>query len=241
MRRNKGAFAAAAVFLALLTGLGLSAWQAVRARNAEQAARRAEQAERAQSEQARANRDRAVVSEQSARRNLYAADMNLGPELLASGELSRAIELLERYRPAGSGVREQESANKPPPSVLTSDPRGWEWRYLWGQSRSDELATLCRQEGYVSGMVYDRHTGKVITVDKLGRIRLYHFPSGRLLGELQHPGTYVVLALSPDGRKLVSADYGSAIVLWDLKTAQPVLTITNRWNIETVVYSPDGT
>ena len=67
VRRNKGAFAAAAaVFLTLLTGLGLTAWQAVRARNAEQMARRAEQAERIQSEQARTDRDRAVLAESNA-------------------------------------------------------------------------------------------------------------------------------------------------------------------------------
>jgi len=33
-----------------------------------------------------------------------------------------------------------------PPAAATGqrDLRGWEWRYLWEQSRSDALFTLCR-------------------------------------------------------------------------------------------------
>ena len=80
--------------------------------------------------------------------------MNLAAQALDSGNLARAIELLEKYRPTGSGVREQESggrrqesASKRQPSILTPDPRflapdlrGWEWRYLWGQTRSPAVA-----------------------------------------------------------------------------------------------------
>ena len=67
-RRNKIAFAAGgAVFAALLVGVFVASWQAVRARKAEQAARLAERSERMQSEQARSDRDRALRAEAAAK------------------------------------------------------------------------------------------------------------------------------------------------------------------------------
>src|SRR6185295_16711983 len=74
VRRNKLAFAAAgAVAAAVLIGLFVASWQAVRATRAEQAARLAERAERALGVQAHADRDRAVRAEADARVQATAA------------------------------------------------------------------------------------------------------------------------------------------------------------------------
>ncbi len=54
----------------------------------------------------------------------YNSDMALAWQLQAAGDSSRAIELLDRYRP-GSEIRIGKSA----------DLRGWEWRYLWALTR----------------------------------------------------------------------------------------------------------
>jgi hypothetical protein len=68
IRRNKLAFAAAsAVAAALVAGIVIASWQAVRAKSAERAARLAEHSEKVQSEQARADRDRAVRAEAAAK------------------------------------------------------------------------------------------------------------------------------------------------------------------------------
>src|SRR4030095_15648821 len=59
VRRNRVAFAATgAVALAMLIGLVMAQWQAVRARNAERAARAAQYAEKIQAAQARTDRER---------------------------------------------------------------------------------------------------------------------------------------------------------------------------------------
>src|SRR5206468_165360 len=107
VRRNKLAFAAVgAVVCALVLGVVVSTWQAVRATNAEQA-------QKAQAEQARADRDRAVRAEGDARiqtgvakdawatvhRKAYAAEVNVAFQALAENNLARAIDLLNRQRP----------------------------------------------------------------------------------------------------------------------------------------------
>ncbi|MGH9646960.1 MAG: protein kinase domain-containing protein, partial [Bryobacteraceae bacterium] len=122
VRRNRLAFTAAAlVALALVLGTVASTWQAIRATRF----RRQEQGEA----------QRAEAEALANRQNLYAADMNLANHALENYNLPRARELIEKYRPPGG-----ESSNSP----LRSDLRGWEWRYLAGQCRGDEAATLAR-------------------------------------------------------------------------------------------------
>jgi len=67
-------------------------------------------------------RKEAQAQELLARRTAYSADMNLVQQALAVNDLGRAVSLLNRHRP------------KPG----QSDLRGWEWRYLWNQTRGDD-------------------------------------------------------------------------------------------------------
>jgi WD40 repeat protein len=55
--------------------------------------------------------------------------MNVAMQALDGSNLGRAQDLLNRQRP-GPGQK---------------DLRGWEWRYLWGQTHSDALFTLCQK------------------------------------------------------------------------------------------------
>lgn len=64
-----------------------------------------------------------------AEESLYASDMLLAQEALTSHNLGRAVQFLEKYAPAGT---------------TEPDRRGWEWRYLWNETRSDELSTLAK-------------------------------------------------------------------------------------------------
>jgi hypothetical protein len=138
VRRNKLAFAAVgAVACALVLGVVVSAWQAVRATYAEQA-------QKAQAEQARADRDRAVLAEADSRiqagvakdawaavrRKAYAAEVNVAFQALAENNLARAIDLLNRQRPRPG----------------EEDLRGFEWPLLWQQCQSDQKGTI-RDEG----------------------------------------------------------------------------------------------
>src|SRR5581483_10445060 len=70
---------------------------------------------------------RAAMREREARRNLYAADMNLAQRAWEAGNVSRMVHLLEAYWPRSG----QE------------DLRGFEWRYLWRLSqRGDARFTV---------------------------------------------------------------------------------------------------
>ena len=81
-------------------------------------------------------RARAETNELTARRRAYASDMNMAKQALDGNNLGRAQELLDRQRPQ-PGQR---------------DLRGWEWRYLWQQCRSDALSTLCQKSSEIDSL-----------------------------------------------------------------------------------------
>src|SRR5439155_5998331 len=129
-RKNKRLLATAAGFAALLLmGVAASAWQAVRATQAEAVAV-AERDDKELARQAEAEqRDVAVLNEQVAnqqrdevramndrlQRTLYAAHMNLAHNAWEAGGIGRVRELLQQLRP------------KPE----ETDLRGFEWYYLY--------------------------------------------------------------------------------------------------------------
>jgi WD40 repeat protein len=114
---------------------------------------RAKQAEATQAQL----RARAEDQEQQARRSAYASDINLAQQALAIHNLGRAQELLNRQRPRAGAP----------------DLRGWEWRYLWSQCRSDALFSLCQLSNSVQSLAIS--------------------PDGRFLiaGEQEHGGASV--------------------------------------------------
>jgi len=124
----------------LVLGVIVSTWQAVQAtrarheaieaRNHEQGLREA--AQQAQAKEARM-RERAEKQELEARQRAYASDMLVAKQALDGNNLGRALDLLNRQRP-GPGQK---------------DLRGWEWRYLWQQCRSDALFTLCQESSEI--------------------------------------------------------------------------------------------
>ena len=99
----------------------MTTWQAVRATHAKAS-------EAVQRQKAEANEQKAVAAQKAeaeaeliARQRAYASDMNAAMQALNDNSLGQALDLLNRQRPQPG----------------QKDLRGWEWRYLWQQTRSD--------------------------------------------------------------------------------------------------------
>jgi WD40 repeat protein len=246
-RRNKLAFAAAgAVALALLLGVVASGWQAVRATRASNAEARqrlvAEEARaeaqtkqreaeaergRAETEEKRADAQaqKAIESQEHSRRLLYAADMNLAQQALNQNNLGRAIRLLDRHRPLPG----QE------------DLRGWEWRYLWQQCRSEALVQLTKRPGTRSFSVSFSQDGAHLAVGYWdGRIELWEVNERRLLKELGSAGSAAHVAFSPRSNVLAVTAASGGLRLIDLASGRE----TGLWEgggfNRDLSFTPDG-
>ena len=228
-RRNKLTFAAVgAVAGALLLGVVVSAWQAVRATQATKAESRqrlvAEGAQaQAQAKQreaeversrAETEKQRAEAAELAARQRAYASDMNVAKQALAGSNLGRAQDLLNRQRPQ-SGQR---------------DLRGWEWRYLWQQTRSDARFTLC-QKGEIGSLAVSAN-GNWLAIGLVHRdgLFVYDLKTRQEVAQLAPGEGGVVAAFSPAESLLaftsvlipVSGKQQHTLHLWNAATRQKV-------------------
>lgn len=103
---------------------------------------------------ARSDRERAEAAEWEARRRLYAGDLALAFTAHGAGDATRVREILDRQVP-GAGKR---------------DPRGWEWRFLDAQVRTDLLRSLGRTAGDGQRLLVSPDGARVVASDNMGEV-----------------------------------------------------------------------
>jgi len=256
-RRNRLVFTAAgAVGLALVLGAVVSAWQAfiaTSARQAEEAARRrADQAalearkekEHAENEAQKAKASEGVANEAAwaARRNLYAADMVLAQLALAEGNLGHALKLLGKYDPNDPGSAAVKIGLEDP---RVPDLRDWEWRYLWRQTRSDELYTLGSHHGGlgVTEVVFSPDGRRLASRNKVGQVILWDLEKREgIAGWSDSTNGVSAIGFSKDSTTLAVANGpGKAVRFFNATSgspqAEPLLFAAPVWQL---AFSPDG-
>jgi serine/threonine protein kinase len=224
-RRRKPALAASLLVtlmlaLILLLGSPIAAYRINRARkNAVD-----------QGDKARTEARRAETSEFAARQSAYAADINLAGIALDESNLARAKELLDRYVP-GSGKE---------------DLRGWEWRYLRGRWKSDELATLkprSENSKWIPNIAFSPEGRFLAAASQDGKVTLWNVKDRRRIGELLHGGAVRSISFSPRGVSLATAAVDRLMRIWDVGTLQEVWQAPAGFEMRAgaVAFSPDGT
>jgi eukaryotic-like serine/threonine-protein kinase len=222
-RRNKLVFAAGtAVVLALVVGLGLAAAglrQAMTERNSALAARAGEEVQRREAQRAQTNevrlRREAEVLALAASRRAYASDMNIAKQALDDNNLGRALDMLDQHRPMPG----------------QTDLRGWEWRYLWSQTRSDALFTLCQESTEIRSLSVSSDGNLVAaSVDGRGGLSLWSVPDRREVLRLAQNEQKICAVISPTEPLVAftgirfedSGKQRSSLRLWNLATRQMI-------------------
>jgi WD40 repeat protein/serine/threonine protein kinase len=214
VRRNRGLFAGVTLVAASLM-LGLTV--AIVALLGEQRARW----------DAVAAQEKEAASRREVQAQAYVSDMSLAQQALALNDLGRARRLLEAHRPA--------------PGEL--DLRGWEWRYLWQECRSDARATLCRCPYALHSVAYSLN-GKTLAIagEPTGGaqpVELWDVPTGRRVATLPQKGAQC-LAFSPCDDLLAADDGRNQINLWRTATPDLVHRLPVAGAVVALRFSPDG-
>jgi tRNA A-37 threonylcarbamoyl transferase component Bud32 len=235
VRRHKVGFAATAAVIAVLAmGIVTSTWQAVRATDLKREALAAQAREAIQREKAEAGERKAVearaneaklrelaqAQELAARQRAYASDMNVAKQALADSNLGRAQDLLDRQEPRPG----------------QQDLRGWEWRYLWQQTRSDALFTLCKKSEIESLAASADGTLLAIGVVHKDGLSVWNLRTRQEIAHLAPGEGEVWAAFSPVEPLLAFPVHGPAA-----GTAQSTLRLWNATTRQTVAEFPlDG-
>jgi WD40 repeat protein/tRNA A-37 threonylcarbamoyl transferase component Bud32 len=247
-RRNKLVFAAGtAVAVALVAGLCLAAlgWRqtrverdkAIQAQAQAVAAQANETRQRQLADAARANeanlRQQAEAAELTARQRAYASDMNVAMQALDGSNLGRALDLLNRQRP-GPGQR---------------DLRGWEWRYLWQQTHSDALFTLCQESAEINSLsvspdglslaIGSLHQGGVSVRDLRTRQELFRLATNELRCRVAFSPTEPLLAFAGVTFETAAEEHTS-LHLWNTVTRQMVAEFPLDASCIGFAFSQDG-
>jgi len=161
-----------------------------------------------------------------AQRIAYASDMSLAQKALEMNDMGRARQLLEDHRPARGQV----------------DLRGWEWRYLWQECRSDALGEFCHYEKPLACSVAYSTDGRVLAVAGIlsGFVEIWDVPSRKPIKTLQRQESRQV-AFSPRG-DLLATTAGDQIWLWRTGTWDRVDhgQLTLDGGVRDLKFSPDG-
>jgi WD40 repeat protein/serine/threonine protein kinase len=240
-RRNKLAFAAAgAVAGALLLGIIVSTSQAVRATRAQ--AQEAVQRENAVASEKKAVaaqasetklREQAQAEELTARQRAYASDMNAAKQALDANNLGYAQDLLNRQMPKPG----QE------------DLRGWEWCYLWQQTPSDALFTLCQINGEVNSLAASPDSRWLaIGASHEGGVSVWNLQTRQELAHLEKNEEMVCAAFSPTepllafaGTKTPTSGPSQSILhFWNPATRQIIAEIPLDGICDGLAFSRDG-
>ena len=167
----------------------------------------------------------AQANELEMRRIAYASDMSLAQKSLEMNDMGRAHQLLDAHRPAADEV----------------DLRGWEWRYLWQQCRSDALGGLCRYEKSQARSVAYSPDGSVLAVSGLfpGFVDIWDVPARKLIRRLQQ-NQFSRVAFSPHGDLLLTKTEDQ-IRFWRTDTWDLIRQVSLTGKVLALKFSPDGT
>ncbi|HLJ95397.1 MAG TPA: serine/threonine-protein kinase [Gemmataceae bacterium] len=235
-RKHRAGLATAVGFAALLVlGTAVSAWQAVRATQAEAVALANEQqananatAAQEKEREAGQQRDEARALAEELRRITYTARMNLAQHAWEEAAVPRALELLELQRP---------KPGEP-------DLRDFEWHYLNRLCHVDPLLTLKGHNMFIDSVTFSPDGKRLVSATTGGsngsqriepELKVWDAQTGQELLTLQN-ASYGSVALSPDGKRLAS---GSKV--WDAQTGRQLLSLQGHTgDVTSVAFSPDG-
>src|SRR5262249_48168462 len=123
-------------------------------------------------------------------------------------------------------ARAQDLLDRQRPQPGQKDLRGWEWRYLWQQSRSDALLTLCQKSEIESLAVSADGRWLAIGLVHKGGLFVYDLLTRQQVTNLAPDETEVRAAFSP-AEPLLAFSSGS------LSTSEKRQPKLNLWNAAT--------
>jgi hypothetical protein len=140
--------------------------------------------------------------------------------------------------------------NRQRPGPGQRDLRGWEWRYLWQQTRGDPLVTLCQKSTEINSLAVSpdgnclavgvRHRDGLLVWDLRTRQELVRLAKNEQRVRAAFSPTEPLLAYTSGKLFAVASDLGHARV-WDAATWRPLATLGGFLNgAHSVSFSRDG-
>jgi WD40 repeat protein len=163
---------------------------------------------------------RIARAQRSAEANLYLANIFRGNAALETRDLTRVREVLDAIEQSG------------PQRAL----RGWEWRFLADQARSDERLTLGHTQSWLSDLAASPDGRTLASIREDGVVQLWKpgergeiaaWPAHANVLSFRPDWCRHAVVFSPDGTTLFTAGQDGAVRCWDLKSKKLIHTVSH--------------
>jgi WD40 repeat protein len=123
---------------------------------------------------------------------------------------------------------------------------------LWDVKTGRPIHTLSGHSSIVRSVVFSPDGRTLASGSDDGTIILWDVQTGKPVSKLlieytdpvfavKVPAPVLSVVFSPDGKTLASGSYDKNVILWDVKTGQPIQTLSGHLDIvRTLAFSPDG-
>jgi WD40 repeat protein/serine/threonine protein kinase len=165
---------------------------------------------------------KALKSDLTAQRNLYAEDMSHAFRALQDNNSGRVQELLRLH-----------DGSKGP------DLRDWEWDYLSGQCTSMELSTVAQMPGRVFDLAFSQDASRFAAVASDGMVALFDARTKAKLFEGHHAQPTVSVAFAKDASFMITASLEWGLKKWAIPSGASELLSSPVGNLFQVRSSPD--
>jgi WD40 repeat protein len=113
---------------------------------------------------------------------------------------------------------------------------------LWDVTGQKEAKTFKGHEGAVTGVLFTPDNASVLSIGLLDHyLRQWNVASGAEAKKMgPTPDDLYGIALSRDGKALVTSGYGGNVILWNLTDGKPLQTHKLKFGAYCVTFTPDG-
>jgi WD40 repeat protein/predicted Ser/Thr protein kinase len=181
----------------------------------------------------------AEAQRRRAEQQAYISDINAAQAALKENNPGRALQLLNRNRPAPARSLATRHAS------LVTDLRGFEWRYLWQQCQSG-AEILGRVSTRVNCLEVSSDGHWLVASCDAGAVTLWNLSTDEEISLASDRGWPNYATFSTDSRLLLASDQTSqsqgTAAAWDLqtRTKRPVPVLWDQRPMGPIVFSPDG-